>query len=209
MGPPPPSVPSKGRGRWCRAPAPREELMERQQEQGPPLPEPRSGVSAPQRAGGGVLPYIQEGQALPVRGREQEAKSLQKPKALGGGPALAPGRRGGGPALALRHRRQKAQPQGGGSKAALLRPPPAPQHSPRSRGAARTGINPGPPQGEHPEPPQAVQQQQTLLRGLRGGGSLSPLLGERAPLPLPSCRQGPGGEIWRPQESRPTPPTCR
>lgn len=58
--------------------------MERQQEQGPPLPEPRSGVSAPQGAGGGVLPYIQEGQALPVRGREQEARSLQKPKALGG-----------------------------------------------------------------------------------------------------------------------------
>lgn len=176
---------------------------------GTPPPRAQERGLCPTEGWGGVLPYIQEGQALPVRGREQEAKSLQKPKALGGGPALASGHRGGGPALALRHRRQKAQPQGGGSKAALLRPPPAPQHSPRSRGAARTGINPGPPQGEHPEPPQAVQQQQTLLRGLRGGGSLSPLLGERAPLPLPSCRQGPGGEIWRPQESRPTPPTCQ
>lgn len=179
--------------------------MERQQEQGPPLPEPRSGVSAPQRAGGGVLPYIQEGQALPVHGREQEAKSLQKPKALGGALPWHQDAEGGGPALALRHRRQKAQPQGGGSKAALLRPPPAPQHSPRSRGAARTGINPGPPQGEHTEPPQAVQQQQTLLRGLRGGGSLSPLLGERAPLPLPSCRQGPGGRSGSPRSPGPPP----
>lgn len=121
-------------------------------------------------------------------------------QSIGGGPC--PGirtQRGGGPALALRHRRQKAQPQGGGSKAALLRPPPAPQHSPRSRGAARTGINPGPPQREHTEPPQAVQQQQTLLRGLRGGGvPLSSPWGEGTPAPPQLQARTWGGDLAAP-----------
>lgn len=182
--------------------------MERQQEQGPPLPEPRSGVSAPQRAGGGVLPYIQEGQALPVRGREQEAKSLQKPKALGGGPALASGHRGGGPALALRHRRQKAQPQGRGSKAALLQPPPAPQHSPRSRGAARTGINPGPPRGSTLDPPRLFSSSKPCSEGSEGGGPSLLSLGRGHPCPSPAAGKDLGGDLAAPGVQA-HPPTCR